>query len=870
MQIRQASFEAMIVALALLVAAPSAVGQTSFAALGGRITDEQSGILPGASVTLRQVDTNTTRSGVTDGNGQYYLSNLPAGRYELAVELAGFATEKREIVLRVGQAGTLDMRLRVAGIEESVMVAGVSALIESRATVGSLVDLKEIDNLPTIGRDFADLAKLAPGVTSTGQGAMGFSASGQRQFQNNVFVDGASNAMQFYGTQSESYPQDWVQEFQVMTNGFSAEFGQASGAVLNVITRSGTNDMQGRAYGFIRDDRFDTAPYAGRFVDGQPQFLSEPPQFNQQRLGAFFGGPIEKDRLFFFAGYEDFRNDASTVLAITDYWRNLSQPVVIPSENITRALLLKSDWNVNTNNRMSIRHSRTIKEDRNCSGQGGDGCNSSPLWTLEKRATFNGPIWSALGTWTSTLSGTAFNELRAYYGVNKIRITSNLAGTSGLDLLNQNASTGLFTERTYPGASFGASTTGGLEGETNFYLNDSFTLVMGKHQLKVGGQLARVNFLMDIDASQKGRWGFPVDVVFNRADPNSHPDTFNAAIGTATHEEARWNYALYVQDTWTIRDDLTLNLGLRYDVDNTITVGNELVDARNQRFQTNLGVTPLGTVEKDLNNVAPRLGFVWVPTSDRKLVIRGSAGVFYDQNHFNYNDVYVNQTLLANRRVNFNCNSTTDNPLFNAADGLAASRTRCRGFLAERFPLFPDLAGLGVIPELVVTLAPDFRVPYTVQGTIGFSRQLPGNISVQADYIRSDGKDVFLQRNINLDFVNGTWVNATRALPASTSPRISGTSNTTRCRRAASTEGPGCEQASRTRWPRRRRTAIRARSAAAWPPIRSTSQWTMARRTRIGATTSSGTRPINSRSTSRSPASSVTRARCPTASAAAS
>ena len=269
---------------------------------------------------------------------------------------------------------------------------------------GSLIDRREIDNLPTIGRDFADLAKLAPGVTSSGQAAMGFSASGQRQFQNNVFVDGASNAMQFYGLQSESYPQDWVQEFQVMTNGFSAEFGQATGAVLNVITRSGTNTVQGRAYGFVRDDKFDTAPYAGRFVNGQPEFLSEPPQFNQQRFGGFLGAPITKDKLFFFGGYENFENDATTVLAISDYWRNRGEAAVIPSKNTTRALLLKGDWNASDRNRFSLRHSRTMKEDQNCSGQGGDGCNSSPLWTLEKRATFNGPIWSVLGTWTSTLS----------------------------------------------------------------------------------------------------------------------------------------------------------------------------------------------------------------------------------------------------------------------------------------------------------------------------------------------------------------------------------------------------------------------------------------------------------------------------------
>jgi hypothetical protein len=246
--------------------------------------------------------------------------------------------------------------------------------------------------------------------------------------------------------------------------------------------------------------------------------------------------------------------------------------------------------------------------------------------------------------------------------------------------------------------------------------------------------------------------------VYNRPDPNSHPDTFNAAIGTATHEEAKWNYALYVQDTWQVHEDLTLNLGLRYDVDNTITVGNGLVDARNARYLANLGVAPLVKVDNDLNNLAPRLGFVWVPTDDRKLAIRGSAGLFFDQNHFNYNDVYVNQTLLADRRVNFNCNSTTDNPLYNPVEGLAPSRVRCRAFLAENFPLFPNVASLGLIPELAVALAPDFRVPYSRQAAVGFSQQLPARFAIQADYVYSYGDDVVLQRNLNIDYVNGQWV----------------------------------------------------------------------------------------------------------------
>lgn len=744
----------LVGAVCLTVFAGPLVAQTSFATLKGTITDEQKGVLPGATVTARHTGTNTVRTAVTDHLGQYFVPNLPTGSYEVTVEMSGFGTMKRGITLGVGQEAELDLMLGLAGLEQAVTVSGQAALVETRTTVGGMITNKQIDDLPTIARDFSDLAKLAPGITSTGQSGMGFSTAGQKQYQNNVFVDGATNAMQFYGTQAESYPQDWIQEFQVMTNGFSAEFGQASGGVLNVITRSGSNAMQGRLYGFFRDDKFDTAPYAGRFVDGKPQFLADPPQYNQQRWGGFLGGPIQKDRVFFFAGVESLDNEATTVLAISNYWRDRGYESVIPSENTNRVYMVKTDWNASQKNRFSFRHSRTMKTDKNCSGQGGDGCNSNPLWTEEKRATFDGPLWSVLGNWTSTLSSRAFNELRGYYGVNKLFITCNLADTYGLDLLRKNATTGAYTERTYPGGSFGCSTTGGLEGETNLYVNDTFMWVFGRHQIKFGGQLARVEFHMDIDASQKGRWSFPSDVAFDIRNPASYPDQFNAAIGTATHSEARWNQSLFVQDTWQVRSDLSLNFGLRYDVDNTILVGNGLVDARNERYVQNLGVTPpLSKVKRDVNNIAPRVGFVWLPTADRQWTIRGSAGVFYDQNHFNYNDVYTNQTLLANRRVSFNANSSTANPFW-------PDRTAMRAFLARNFPLFPDLSSLARIPELVVALAPDFRIPYTIQATAGFSRQFGSRLSVQADYVHSRGDDAVIGRDINVTLVNGQYVAA--------------------------------------------------------------------------------------------------------------
>jgi outer membrane receptor protein involved in Fe transport len=745
--------------LLLLALTTTASAQTSLATLRGKVTDEQGGVLPGATVTARQIETNTTRTGVTEMAGQYVLPNLPAGTYELTVELTGFTAGKREnVVLRVGQAADIDFVLRVGGVQENVTVAGQAALVETQHVVGAFIDTKQVENLPTVNRNFADLAQLAPGISSTGTSSMGFSAAGQHQYQNNVFVDGATNAMQFYGTQADSFPQDWIQEFQVMTNGFSAEFGNASGAVLNVITRSGTNSVQGRAYGFFQNARFNSPPYSGHFTSGVPVFLDTTPPYNQRRFGGFLGGPIIPNTLFYFGGVESLDNSATTSLSISDYWRNQGVQSIIPTSNTRRPFLLKSDWNIDKNNRLSLRHDRTIQQDTNCSGQGGDGCNSSPNWTLEKRATFNGPLWSALANWTSTLTNSAFNEARLYYGVNKLIITSNLAGKYGDALINDVANRGLYSEKVYPGAAFGPSTTGGLEGETNLYFTDNFTLVKGQHQIKFGGQMARVTMYMDIDGSQKARWGFTSDRVFSINDPSSYPTTLSLAIGTAKDTEGHWNGGLFAQDTWQVRDNVTLNLGVRYDVDNSILTGNQFVDGYNQRFVAAFGgAPPLSMVKRDLNNVAPRLGAVWLPTSDRRTTIRGSAGIFYDQSHFNYNDVYINQTLLAVRRYSFNSNDSTANPFFNPADP-AGSALKLRAFLAQNFPNWPDFSQLGPGGQFVNGMAPDFRIPYTIQFTGGFTRDFRSHVFVQADYVGSRGKDAVISRNVNVQLAGAQFV----------------------------------------------------------------------------------------------------------------
>jgi hypothetical protein len=758
MRVRFLSLMSLVTVLLLGGLASTAAAQTSLATLRGRVTDQQGGVLPGATVTAVQTETNTRRAGTTNDAGQFYIPSLPSGTYDISVELPGFSVSKRSVTLRVGQEATADFVLGLSTVAETVQVTGTTALVETKSTLGGMIDKKEIDNLPTIDRNFASLAQLAPGVSSTGTSSMGFNAGGQRQYQNQIFMDGATNAQQFYGTQAEMYPQDWVQEFQVMTTGYAAEFGQATGAVLNVITRSGSNSTQGRVYGFYRNSSLDSGPYAGRFANGEPVYLDEAPPYHNYRVGGYLGGPIVPNKLFYFGGYESYSNNQSAILSISDYWRNLGYASVIPAENTSRIYMLKADANLSQKHRLQLRGSQTFRTDKNCSGQGGDGCNSSPLWTLEKRATFNGPLWSILGNFTSTFSSNSFNEFRGYYGVNKLVITGNATGKYGLALLQDTANLPLTTEKSYPGAAFGSATTGGLEGENNLYFIDNFMYVKGKHQIKAGAQLARVGFFMDIDASQKGRWSFRTDRVFNRNDPVSFPFQLSLAIGTATYFKPSWNPAVFAQDTWQVRDDLTLNFGLRYDVDNTILVGNELVDMYNSRFVQNYGGTaPLSQVKADLNNIQPRAGFVWTPTASKRTVIRGSAGMFYDQNHFNYNDTYINQTLLTANRVTLRDNDPTANPFWNPADP-TGSATTLRAYLDQYFPNFPDLSVLGTPQQTATAMDPNFHVPYTAQASIGFTHQFENRIAIQADYVFSRGHDVIVQRNVNLALVNGQYV----------------------------------------------------------------------------------------------------------------
>ncbi len=727
-----------------------ATAQVITATIRGKVVDEQGAVLPGVTVTARQIDTNTTRTVVTTGVGHYLLPSLPPGRYEVTATLQGFAPAGRPVELTVGADFTVDFILKVSTRTETVTVTGEAPLLETtRTVVGQTISKAQVDSLPTANRDFLSLAQLAPGVSSGvgGNGAT-LAVNAQRGYQNNVVVDGASNNWQYYGKQASTFSQDWIQEFQVMTNSFSAEFGNASGGIMNVITRSGSNQYQGRAYIYYRKKAFDSPPFAGYFegddIDN-PVFLEkdEVPDYTQRRWGGFFGGPVVKDKLFFFGGYEDLLRESNDTLGISAYWRDQGYNAVEPVKTTDHPFIVKSDFNVTSKHRLSVRYDRTINKNVNSSWYGA-------IAPYEGRLDEGGPVWNVVANLSSVLSDTSFNEFRAYFMSNKPPVTCNASGVAGQANLELGP-WGTFSHHRYPTLRVGCSIFHGLEGEENLGFIDTFSFVKGRHQFKVGGQGIQNRMVVDIANFHDGYWRFAQDRVFEINNPDTYPYFWEGNIGPGAWKSPVWNFGFFAQDTWQVTDDLTLNLGLRYDLERSVTQGNEFVDTKNAQIASTLGGGKvLESTKVDYNNVSPRIGLVWTPTEDKRTTVRGAFGHFYDVSHGNFNAIYIVNTLLSEGFYVINCNNPVDNPFWNAADP-TAGRSVCRSYLARAHPFFPDLSQLTASSYGLDRIDAGFQVPRTVQYTGGVAHEFPMGLMVSADLVHSRGTGlVYLEKNLRL------------------------------------------------------------------------------------------------------------------------
>ncbi len=659
----------VLILLALLVPGSAlwAQSQATTGVIEGTVTDESGGVLPGAGVSLQNTATNYEQSLTTDERGRFRGVLLPLGPYQVTASLDGFATLVREgLELAVGQTITLSLTLKVSAVSEQIVVTEAAPLIEVSRTENSVrIGRDDIDGLPNNGRNFLDLSKLTPGV-SVVQGPDGdeLSVNGQKGIQNNIAVDGADFNNPFFGEQrggqrpAFTFNIDAVQEVVVVPDGAPAEFGRASSGFVSVITKSGTNQYAGTAHLFYKDDSLSSRAERD---DGslEPKFDSD-----QTQAGFTFGGPLRKDRLFFFTAldYQDGtsvkQNDPDRIeqRVIDELARYGSPNENAPIERTNDAIVFlgKVDWLPNDRHVLTLRFPYTYSEQKN-------GTFDVDSWGTSANATEKNSSWAISGSVVSNFTSRLLNEFRFQYArEDRPRPYDGPINPA--------------TGRPLPDTAFdfGSSYRFGMPffipvvyHDTRWQANDNVTYLTPNHTIKAGFEYNQTSAFQTFIGFANGRFIFSSTDGFLNYSRNPRyvecsdgssselgacpPGTTitgpvllylqQAGVGGLSAAEAgtqtitQHEPAVFLQDTWQPRSNLTVQYGLRWEAQiqpDPITPADEVFFApfigqtRNgQEFPSD------GEIPSDYDNWQPRLGVSWDPKSDGKTVIRASAGIYY-------------------------------------------------------------------------------------------------------------------------------------------------------------------------------------------------------------------------------------------------
>jgi outer membrane receptor protein involved in Fe transport len=686
----------------LLLAPTFAHAQSADATLTGTVKDTSGAVIPGATITARHVATNDTRTTTSGPEGHYRLTNLPRGNYDVKAEIQGFQPiNQTGVLLTVGDTVRLDFALTVGGLNETVSVVSTASLINTEeGRISSLVDEKRVSELPLNGRNVFQLIELQPGATANpgnvvlGGSAGGNSAfvNGQRNRANNFLLDGTDNNDQFTAGRVAVNPNvDMVQEFRVSANNFSAEFGRNSASVVNVVTKTGTNDFHGTAYEFLRNDSLDARTV---FAGAEP----DPLKFNQ--YGGTLGGPIVKNKTFFFGSYEGLRVTRGVTLVRTvetpEYRqlvaqrfpnsianflfqnypsptptsniRDTGQPVAglatdtaanNPSvttnpnyasqgalfRNVLQATLdgIPDVGNVNIPVSEKIDGDQfNIRIDHELSANGRflgrllwDDRTSDDKQTIPRSEGFNQPVDEkgrnlTLGH-TQIISNAMVNEARFGYSYRKRSLLAMNEGVPNI-AFDQDGLVGFGNLPTNP-AFFEQKT---------FHWVDTVSWNRGSHGIKFGGEVRHIRDNSDF-AVRRGGYQF-INIHDFAMDEVSRITIMGINPGTGLIEPnirnfRFWETGFFFQDDWKVRSNLTVNLGIRHEWYGRPSEENDLL--------TNLVLGPgsdifeqirtgsVGQVDQvvpdDWNNWGPRLGVAWDPWNDGRLSIRGGYGIAYER-----------------------------------------------------------------------------------------------------------------------------------------------------------------------------------------------------------------------------------------------
>lgn len=578
-----------LASLALVLASSAVAAQTTGATLQGTIADDQGGVLPGASITITNTETGWTRELVSDDRGWYRAPALPPGPYEIRVSLAGFVEYVRSgLVLTLGQEATVNHTLKLATVAETITVTGEAPLVETTSNeLTKTITRTELDTLPLAGRNFANLAAMSPGVAMVGNGNNNVLASGQTNRSNSFLIDGASNDDTTVATQRGGFSLEAVREFAVIANQFNAEYGMASGAIVSVITRSGTNDVQGRVFLFHRDDSFDAQdPFSKAQGSGRAPF-------SQQRFGGFLGGPLIRDRFHYFGSYEGQRERSTQVITSVLVPPDQREE---PATDDGQQYFLKTDYRFNNATSLSTRY-RADK--RSSTGNGIGGLNTRERGSNSD--TLDQDVVSAL---TSVLSSNMLHEVRFQFARRSSFTNTDGYSRDGDPQINR------------PSGNFGkAQNLPQGRDENRYQIVDNFTYTRGSHDFKFGADISLIRADSFFPRNRDGNFTFTTDRPFDPADLSTYPVQYVVATLDPTVELPNDLFSFFAQDQWRPRTNLTFNIGIRYDRER--------------------GFRKIVDVPDDGNNFQPRVGVVWDPFGDGRTAVRGGYGHYVDQSFLN-------------------------------------------------------------------------------------------------------------------------------------------------------------------------------------------------------------------------------------------
>lgn len=720
-----------------LVLTSVALAQGGRAEINGTVFDQAKAVLPGATITVTEERTGLARAGVTSADGRFVIATLLPGTYSIRVELQGFqALTQTGVVVNVGQELTINLTLQVGGVTEEVKVTGASPLVEvTSSRIGTVMRDAEIDSLPSQGRNQLSLMQLVPGLTpSLNPGSFEggqYNANGQTTTANLFLVDGAyDNDDRRGGSQGTQarVTLDTMAEYEVLTHHYSAEYGGSSGVVVNAVTRSGTNQLAGRAFYYYQDNDLNATNYFLK-QDGR-----ENPDATSQVFGGSAGGPIVKNKAFWFANLERTLNQESANLNFPPDAAPLAVSFSDTTDFTGWNTFVRGDYQLTGNNHLSFRWLRESVLTENDELEG----NNSTL----ENATFENDSGDQVFSFaaTSVIGSRATNEFKVGHVRENLlqgpRIFFddqwNFIGLDGRDQFD------LGSMNAHPDFNTGNRNNYQEDLIRSVAIDNSFTYFKpdwhGDHTFKAGVGWSRNAALPQGTATNLvGLFDFPTNTAFDPANPRTYPFRFRIRLGQIDFEQKDWRTNFFVQDKWQVTKQVTLNLGLRYDYQH---------------------LTPS---VKDA--FSPRAGIAYDLTGNGRTLLRAGGGKYYQLHQLNVLSTLMTSAVIGPAFV-FDTtqvarpdqtgviptdpfNSGCLQPI--SGSGLALIGPACRAYLDTR----RAQVEAGGFVNNQPTVDGNRLLPYLWAYSVGVKHQLTSDVAFSIDYVGNVGRDQVQLVDIN-------------------------------------------------------------------------------------------------------------------------